>query len=65
VLDSIAVDQALLPVESALRGVIDLITERLRIARTLAVPANLMPASIRKGGRFLWGRGLWVPCGLI
>jgi uncharacterized membrane protein YccC len=42
-IEAIVADQAALPQGSPLRGVIDQITERLRIAYTLAVPANLTP----------------------
>jgi uncharacterized membrane protein YccC len=42
-IDAIAFDQRDFPAGSPLRAVLDLITERLRIAHTLAVPANLTP----------------------
>ena len=44
-IDGIAADAGRLPAESPLRGAIELITERLRIAHTLAVPANLTPGA--------------------
>jgi len=40
---SITAEMARLPADAPLRGVIDRITERLQIARTLAVPANIAP----------------------
>ncbi|MEA2740648.1 MAG: hypothetical protein QOH05_3955 [Acetobacteraceae bacterium] len=42
-IDGIAADLANLPPATPLRSVIDRITERLRIAHNLAVPANLTP----------------------
>ena len=42
-IDGIVDDAGDLPGASPLRGIIDQITERLRIAHTLAVPANLAP----------------------
>ena len=42
-IDSIVADAKALPPDSRPRAAIDGITERLRIARTLAVPANLQP----------------------
>ena len=42
-IDTMGVDLRRLPADSPLRGVFDQITERLHIARTLAVPANLSP----------------------
>jgi uncharacterized membrane protein YccC len=42
-IDAIVATVRTLPTDSALRAVIDRITERLRIAHTLAVPANLAP----------------------
>ena len=54
-IDAIAADQERLPADSPLRPVIDLITERLRIAHTLAVPANLTPGVDALGRRLpLW-----------
>jgi uncharacterized membrane protein YccC len=40
-IDAIAADKALLPPGSLIIGVIDLLAERLRIAHTVVVPANL------------------------
>jgi len=56
-IEAIATDLQLLPPDAPLRGVIDRITERLRIARTLAVPANLSPG-VDPAGRAapLWQR---------
>jgi uncharacterized membrane protein YccC len=48
-IDAILADQEGLPAESALRGVLDQIMERLRIAHTLAVPANLTPGADQLG----------------
>jgi uncharacterized membrane protein YccC len=48
-IDAIVADQAGLPPESPLCGVLDLLNERLRIARTLAVPANLTPGADLQG----------------
>ena len=42
-IDAITADLQALPADTPLRGIIDRITERLHIARTLAVPANLRP----------------------
>jgi uncharacterized membrane protein YccC len=42
-IDAIEADLQRLPTDSPLRGIIDQINERLRIARTMAVPANLSP----------------------
>ena len=42
-IDAIAADMEALPEDCSLRGVLDQIIERLRIAHTLAVPANLIP----------------------
>ncbi len=42
-IDAIVADARALPPDSRTRAAIDGITERLRIARTLAVPANLQP----------------------
>jgi uncharacterized membrane protein YccC len=56
-IDAIVADQERLPADSPLRPVIDLITERLRIAHTLAVPANLTPGVDALGrGLPLWPR---------
>jgi uncharacterized membrane protein YccC len=44
-IDAMVADQSRLPADSPLRGALDLITERLRIAHTLAVPANLIPGA--------------------
>src|SRR5271166_414948 len=43
-IDAITADTASLPPGPPLAGVVDRITERLRIAHTVVVPANLMPA---------------------
>ena len=48
-IDAIVAEQARLPPASPLRAVIDLINERLRIAHTLAVPANLTPGADLQG----------------
>jgi uncharacterized membrane protein YccC len=45
VIDAIVADQSDLADASPLRGLLDLITERLRIAQTLAVPANFAPGA--------------------
>jgi uncharacterized membrane protein YccC len=44
-IDAIVADASGLEVDSPLRAAIDVITERLRIAHTLAVPANLQPGA--------------------
>ena len=48
-IDAIVADQGRLPGGAPLRAVFDLIIERLRIAHTLAVPANLVPGADRQG----------------
>ncbi len=48
-IDAIVASQAGLPADSPLRGVLDLMNERLRIAHTLAVPANLTPGADLQG----------------
>jgi uncharacterized membrane protein YccC len=56
-IDAIVGDQERLPADSPLQPVIDLITERLRIALTLAVPANLTPGVDALGRALpLWAR---------
>lgn len=50
-IDGLAGDLGGLPVGSPLRPVLDLIMERLRIANTLAVPANLSPGVDALGRR--------------
>jgi uncharacterized membrane protein YccC len=44
-IDALAADPAASPDDATLRGIIDLIVERLRIAHTLAVPANFTPGT--------------------
>ncbi len=51
-IDAIASDLGKLPADTALRAVFDRITERLRIAHTLAVPANITP-DVDTAGRSL------------
>jgi uncharacterized membrane protein YccC len=54
-IDAIVADQAVVSEASPLRGAFDLITERLRIAYTLTVPANLTPGADPTGrGPPLW-----------
>jgi uncharacterized membrane protein YccC len=48
-IDAIATDNAALSAGSALRNVLDGIIERLRIAQTLSVPANLLPGMDSRG----------------
>jgi len=56
-IEAIEADMARLPAESPLHGVIDQITERLHIARTLAVPANLIPGADPAGRAIpMWQR---------
>ena len=56
-IDAIVADQERLPADSPLRPVIDPITERLRIAHTLSVPANLTPGADAQGRALpLWPR---------
>lgn len=56
-IETITADLRLLPADSPLRSVIDRITERLHIARTLAVPANLIPGVDPTGRTMpLWQR---------
>lgn len=43
VIDAVAADKATLPANGVLAEIVDQIVERLRIATTLAVPANLAP----------------------
>jgi uncharacterized membrane protein YccC len=56
-IDAIVADQKNLPPGAPLLGVIDLVTERLRIAHTLAVPANLSPGVTTTGNPVpIWTR---------
>ena len=48
-IDGIVADLRALPADAPLRAVIDRIAERLRIAHTLAVPANLSPGVDARG----------------
>jgi uncharacterized membrane protein YccC len=48
-IDGIVADLRALPSAAPLRAVIDRITERLRIAHTLAVPANIAPEADARG----------------
>lgn len=50
-IDALVADQGSLPADGPLYAVIDRITERLRIAHTLAVPANLAPGVDTTGMR--------------
>jgi uncharacterized membrane protein YccC len=50
-IDAMVADQVGFAPDSALRGVIERITERLRIAHVLAVPANLTPGADVQGRR--------------
>jgi uncharacterized membrane protein YccC len=49
-IDGIMAGLKALPPDSALAGILDQITERLRIAHTLAVPTNLTPGADQTGG---------------
>ena len=49
--DALVADRAALPAEDALRGIVDRIVERLRVAQTLAVPANFAPGTDAVGRR--------------
>jgi uncharacterized membrane protein YccC len=61
-IDAIGGDLQSLPADSPLRGVVDRITERLQIARTLAVPANLSPGVDPAGRKMpLWQRVIRPP----
>ena len=54
-IDAIVADQLGLAADSPLRAAFDLINERLRIAHTLAVPANFRPGADPSGRTFsLW-----------
>ena len=48
-IDTLAAEHAALAEDAALRGIIDRIVERLRIAQTLAVPANFVPGTDAAG----------------
>jgi len=48
-IDALVADHAALSEDAALRGVVDRIVERLRIAQTLAVPANFAPGADAAG----------------
>lgn len=50
-IDALAADSAALAVDDPLRGIIDRIVERLRIAQTLAVPTNFLPGASERGER--------------
>ncbi len=49
--DALEADRAALPADDALQSIIDRIIERLRIAQTLAVPANFAPGTDTTGRR--------------
>jgi uncharacterized membrane protein YccC len=56
-IDGIVADLRTLPADTPLRAVIDRIAERLRIAHTLAVPANFVPGIDVEGRAIpLWAR---------
>lgn len=50
-IDALAADGSALPAEHKLRAVTDRIVERLRVAQTLAVPANFLPGRTDAGRR--------------
>jgi len=60
-IDAITADLARLPAETPLRAVIDNITERLHIAQTLAVPANLAPGIDQEGRKLPFQQRLIRP----
>jgi uncharacterized membrane protein YccC len=50
-IDALTADSAALATDDPLRGIIDRVVERLRIAQTLAVPANFLPGASDRGAR--------------
>jgi uncharacterized membrane protein YccC len=56
-IDAIAAEADRFPADSQLHGVMDRITERLRIAHTMAIPANIVPGAGQAGATApLWQR---------
>ena len=60
-IDALAADAAVLAADHPLRAVTDRIVERLRIAQTLAVPANFLPGRTEAGRRMALRERLWRP----
>jgi uncharacterized membrane protein YccC len=60
-IDAMEAEVAGVPVDDPLRSIADRIVERLRIAQTLAVPANYLPDADPVGGRELLRQRLWRP----
>jgi uncharacterized membrane protein YccC len=60
-IDAIARDAAAIPAGSTLRAIVDRIGERLRIAHTMAVPANFDPGVTLGGQQLPWRQRVLAP----
>jgi uncharacterized membrane protein YccC len=60
-IEAFAADGAVLPADGALAAVARRIAERLRIAQTLALPANIAPGTVPRAAVLVWRQRLLTP----